>query len=91
MKAKAKIMGRLLREAARGVRSKIKEADALEFRREAYDLTAYEFAQVLGMTPSHYSEVVNERRRLPIKAVARAVAIGVLPEPLLAGRTKDTP
>ncbi len=78
---------RLLREADAGVSSEVSEADALEFHREQCGLTASDFAVVLSMQQSHYSEVVHQRRRLPINAVARAVAIGVPAAPLLAGRT----
>lgn len=86
---------RLLNEASAGVSSDVSEADALEFRREQYDLTAGDYAAVLGMAQSHYSEVINQRRRLPVNSIARAVAIGVPIAPLLAGRGitthKDAP
>lgn len=74
--SKASIMRRLLRDATKQKRLP-SIADALEFRREAYGLTAREFAQVLGIAGTHYSEVVHGKRRLPIDAVRRAVAVGV--------------
>lgn len=80
------VLCRITKEAEAGIACDVVEADALEFRREQYGLTAADFAAVLGMQQSHYSEVVNQRRRLPINAVARAVAIGVPAAPLLAGR-----
>ena len=77
---------RLLREAECGVRSDVSEIDALEFRRDQYGLSQRDFAEILGIMPSHYSEVAKGKRRLPINAVARAVAIGVPVPPLLSGR-----
>lgn len=64
------------------------EADALEFRRDQYGLTEAEFAQILGIQLSQYSETIHGQRRLSVKSVVRAIAIGVLPEPLLFGRIK---
>lgn len=68
--------------------TRISEADALEFRREQYGLSASEFAQILNIQKSHYSETISGKRRLPINAVARAIAVDVLPGPLLSGRRK---
>lgn len=53
---------------------------AVEFRREQYELTMTEMAQVLGMAKQHYSEFVNGKRNLPVGALVRAFAIGVPPE-----------
>lgn len=74
--SKTSIIKRLMRDVTPR-KTKITVADALEFRREAYGLTASEFAAVLGMRQSHYSEVVNGKTSLPIKATRRAFAIGV--------------
>lgn len=64
------------------------EAQALEFHRDLYALTEAEFAQILGIQLSQYNETIHGQRRLPVKSVVRAIAIGVLPEPLLFGRIK---
>ena len=78
----ASVMRRLRRDV-RPRKHKVSVADALEFRREAYDLTRVQFCELLGMRPSHYSEVVNGRTPLPIKATRKAFALGVPPEVLL--------
>lgn len=87
--SRSAIFARLIVEADAGVPSLVSEAEALEFRRGQYGLTAWRWALVLGLTASQYSEIVHGKRRLPVNAVARAVAVGVPPEPLLAGRTGD--
>lgn len=68
---------RRLAALASGAPAAVSVAEALEFRRDQYELTKREFAGVLGLRASHYSEVVNGRRRLPIDATRRAFAIGV--------------
>jgi transcriptional regulator with XRE-family HTH domain len=82
------IFARLIIEADAGPQSKVSEADALEFRRDQYGLTAQRWAMVLGLTPAHYSEIASGKRRLPVNSIARAVAVAVPVEPLLAGRTE---
>ena len=82
---------RLLREAERGVQCEVSETEALEFRRLQYGLSRRDFAEILGIMPSHYSEVARGKRRLPINAVARAVAVGVPVAALLQGRAKPGP
>ena len=74
--SKASVMRRLRRDV-RPRKHKVSVADALEFRREAYCLTRAEFCELLGMRQNHYSEVVNGRISLPIKATRRAFALGV--------------
>jgi antitoxin component HigA of HigAB toxin-antitoxin module len=74
---------RLLTEAQIGKAVDVSVADALEFRRDQYGLTQSEFAAVLGMQKSHYSEVLSGKRRLPLEATKRAFAIGVPAEVLL--------
>lgn len=83
----ASVMRRLRRDV-RPRKHKVSVADALEFRREAYGLTRTQFCELLGMRPSHYSEVVNGRTPLPIKATRRAFALGV-PAEFLLQITKD--
>ena len=51
--------------------------DALEFRREQYGLRGYEWASLLGMAQSHYSEFKRGKRTLPKEAMAKAFAYGV--------------
>jgi antitoxin component HigA of HigAB toxin-antitoxin module len=60
--------------------------DALEFRREAYGLTQEQWAGVLLIGQSHYSEVINGRRALPKAAIKRAYALGVPADVLLASQ-----
>lgn len=74
---------RLLAEAQAGKMCRVSIGDSLEFRRNQYGLKAKEFAAILGMTPSHYSEVINKGRNLPLNARIRAFAIGVPAEVLL--------
>lgn len=80
---KSVLIKRLLTEATTPSNLSITVAEALEFRREQYELTQTEFAGVLGLTKSHYSEVVNGKRPLPIKATKRAFAVGVSANVLL--------
>lgn len=70
------LIARLLTEA-RGNTSEVAIGAALEFRREQYNLTQDEFAFILGVRPSHYSEVVRGRREITKKTMRRAFAIGV--------------
>lgn len=57
--------------------ARVSVLDAVEFRREAYDLTQSEWASLLGMAQSHYSEFVNGKRELPKNAMAVAFEYGV--------------
>ena len=82
---KAARLRRLASEAS-GTPAAVSVAEALECRRDQYGLTQREFAEVLGLRDSHYSEVVNGRRRLPIDATRRAFAIGVPAHVLLQPR-----
>lgn len=77
------LMARLMTQAC-GKRHRVSLADALEFRRDQYGLTAAQFAGVIGMSPTHYSEVISGKRDIPIKAAKRAFAIGVPADVLLA-------
>jgi len=58
---------------------KISAAVAVEFRRDAYGLTASEMAKILGVSKSAYSEFSYGKRELPKKAMIRAIVIGVPP------------
>lgn len=65
------------------LKTDISIADALEFRREQYQLSKTEFSFLLRITVSHYSEILSEKRRLPLGARKRAFAIGIPAETLL--------
>lgn len=80
-KTKAAIIRRLLKES-KGKVSYVSVAGALEYRRDQYGLSRQEFAAIIGLTASHYSEIINGKRRLPLSATIRAYAIGV-PAPVL--------
>lgn len=60
--------------------------EALEFRRNQYGLTQTEWATVLGMGQSHYSEFVSGERSLPKHAMAAAFHYGVPAECLFQCR-----
>lgn len=51
--------------------------DAVEFRRDAYGLTQKEWAKVIGIRQSHYSEFVHGKRSLTLKQAARCYEFGV--------------
>ena len=59
---------------------------ALEFRREAYGWSGTQMAKALGIQRSHYNEVINGHRRLPVNARCKAFEIGVPAEVLLQTR-----
>lgn len=77
MENKTDRLKRLMHEANMGIYGKVTATEALEFRRDQYDLTQAEFAAILKMQPSHYSEFINGKRDLPKRAMRRAIAIGV--------------
>jgi hypothetical protein len=85
---KERIIARLLVER-NGKPADVSMSAALEFRRDAYGLSAAEFAFVLGIERSHYNEVINGRRSLPKLAMRRAFAIGVPAALLLQPETID--
>lgn len=74
---------RLLSEAQIGKLCDVTISGALEFRRDQYGLKAREFAAILGLTASHYSEIISGRRSMPLNARIRSFAIGVPAEILL--------
>lgn len=81
--SKDALISKLVAEATSGNRATVSLSQALEFRRDQYGLSKKEFAKVLGLQASHYSEVVNGKRALPIAATKRAFAVGVPAEALL--------
>lgn len=76
--SKAACLKRLAAEI-QNAKIKISAAVAVEFRRDAYGLTASEMARILGVSKSLYSEFSNGKRELPKKAMIRAIVIGVPP------------
>lgn len=78
------LIDRLIHEANTFTIGNVTAIEALEFRRDQYDLTQAEFAKVLKMQSSHYSEFINGKRGLPKHAMRRAVAVGVPAENVLA-------
>jgi len=68
---------RLLAEAQKLRTHDTTLAEALEFRREAYDLSRSEFAAILGLALGHYGEILSGKRDIPKGAMRRAYAIGV--------------
>lgn len=85
---KSELILRLLAET-KAQRPIVSVVDAMEFRRDQYGLTMAEFAAVLGMLPSHYSEFASGKRPLTMKAVRRAYAIGVPADVLLQSVAED--
>ena len=77
------LLARLYAEAA-GKPQSITAVDALEFRRDAYGLNQQQWAALLLIGQSHYSEFVKGRRPLPKIAIKRAYALGVPADVLLA-------
>ena len=51
--------------------------EALEFRREQYGISQKEWAKLIGIAQTHYSEFVNGKRDLSKKAMAGAYEFGV--------------
>ena len=81
--SKEQILARLFAEISELQIDKI--SAALEFRRDQYGLSTSEFAAVLGISNTRYSEIKNCKRDLPIGALRRAIAIGV-PHTTLIGQ-----
>ncbi len=85
--SKASRILRLIAEAGQGKAIDVSIPEAIEFRRGQYGLNQTEFAAVLGLHGSHYSEIIKGKRSLPIEATKRAFAIGV-PAAVLLQPTK---
>lgn len=73
---KEHIIARLLKER-NGKPADVTITEALEFRRDAYGLSAAEFAFVLGIERSHYNEIIRGKRSIPKTVLRRAFAVGV--------------
>jgi transcriptional regulator with XRE-family HTH domain len=80
------LVERLMSEASAGVSSNVPLVVALEFRRDQYGLSQRQFARILGIQPSHYSEFISGERGLSLRALRRACAIGVPANVLLQGK-----
>lgn len=64
--------------AAENVQFKATEAAlAIENHRKHFGFSQKQMAAVLGLDQSHYSEIVNGKRSLSLKALRRAAAVGV--------------
>lgn len=63
--------------------------EAIEFRRHQYGWSKSKMAKALGLRPSHYSEILAYRRRLPINATKKAYKIGIPAKVLLQEDTDD--
>lgn len=59
---------------------------ALEFRRGEYGWTQTKMAAALGLSRSHYSEVIRGKRGLPYRAACKAFEIGIPGDVLLQTR-----
>lgn len=86
---KESIIARLTEQAKNGVKCEISIIDGIEFRRDQYGLNKSEFALIIGMSKSHYSDFIHGRRQLPLSAIKRAYAIGVSADILLNKQTND--
>lgn len=85
--SKAELIARLTEEADTGTvatvamsgrEERVSLITALEFRRDQYGLTKAEFARILGMHRSNYSDFTSGGRcGFPLSARKRAYAIGV--------------
>lgn len=80
---KSNLILRLLAEAQCSNNVSASVIDALEFQREQYGLTKSEWAAVIGLSASRYSETLSGKRRLTLNATKRAFAVGVPAEVLL--------
>ena len=61
--------------------------EAVEFRREQYGLTKRDWAKVIGMQPSHYTEFTQGKKGLPMKQAAKCFQFGVPAELLFQCRS----
>lgn len=82
------VMSRLFLEIASST-SYVSVGDALEIRRKEHGLNRRNFSLLLGLQESHYSEVVNGKKRLSLNATKRAYAIGV-PAAILLQQTEQS-
>ncbi len=57
--------------------------EAIRFRIEQYGWTDSKYAKEIGMSRSHFSEVMKGKRRMPVKAIRKAIALGTPAEVLL--------
>lgn len=57
--------------------TKLSVSEAIEFRQREFGWTAARMAETLGLTDSHYSELMHGKRGLPYHAACRAYDLGV--------------
>lgn len=60
--------------------------DAVEFRRDQYRLTQKDWARVIGISPTHYSEFTHGKRGLTLAQAAKCFEFGVPAECLFQCR-----
>ena len=51
--------------------------DAVEFRRDQYGLTQRQWAKVIGLSQSHYSEFIHGKRGITLDQAAKCFEFGV--------------
>ena len=56
--------------------------EAVEFRRQQYGLTKRDWAKVIGLQPSHFTEFTQGKRNLTLKQAAKCFQYGVPAESL---------
>ena len=56
--------------------------DAVEFRREQYELTKRDWAALIGIGATHYGEFTRGKRNLTLKQAAKCFQFGVPAEHL---------
>lgn len=77
------IIARLLAETEKPMQCQADFIESIEFRRDQYGLTQREFAFILGMSESKYSELKSKKINLTKPQAARLFQIGVPAEAIL--------
>lgn len=80
---KPQIIARLLTAVEKPLAAGCDFIESMEFRRNQYGLTQREFAFILGMTESKYSELKSKKINLTKQQAARLFQIGVPAESIL--------
>lgn len=81
---KHQILARLLADTEKPqINGRVSFVDSIEFRREQYGLSQREFAFILRMSESKYSELKNQKINLTKPQAARLFQIGVPAEAIL--------
>lgn len=80
---KFQIIARLLADTEKPLIGQADFIESIEFRRDQYGLTQREFAFILGMSESKYSELKSKKINLTKPQAARLFQIGVPAEAIL--------